>query len=63
MKKNIIKGCLFAILSAVIFGCMPLMVKNIYADGVNPFTLTLKMPVTRLPSAVLITALGRRFTA
>lgn len=39
MKKNLIKGYIFAILSAVIYGCMPLMAKNIYADGVNPFTL------------------------
>ncbi len=39
MKFKTIKGYLFAILSAVIFGCMPLMAKLIYADGVTPFSL------------------------
>lgn len=39
MSNNIIKGYIFAILSAVIYGCMPLMASYIYADGVNPFTL------------------------
>ena len=34
-----VKGYLFAVLSAVIYGCMPLMAKHIYADGVNPLTL------------------------
>jgi len=34
-----VKGYLFAVLSAVIYGSMPLMSKYIYADGVNPFTL------------------------
>lgn len=38
MNQNV-KGCLFAVLSAVIYGCMPLMAKYIYADGVNPLTL------------------------
>ena len=39
MNRKTVKGYLFAILSAVLYGCMPLMAKNIYADGVNPFTL------------------------
>lgn len=39
MSRKTAKGYLFAILSAVIYGCMPLMAKHIYADGVNPFTL------------------------
>ena len=34
-----IKGYLFAIISAVIYGCMPLMAKYVYADGVNPMSL------------------------
>ena len=33
----------FALLSAVIYGCMPLMAKYIYADGVTPLTLALEM--------------------
>ena len=36
--KNL-KGCLFAVLSAVIYGSMPLMAKYVYADGVTPLTL------------------------
>ena len=39
MSKNTIKGYLFAVLSAVIYGTMPLMAKYIYADGVTPATL------------------------
>ena len=39
MSRQTVKGYIFAILSAVLFGCMPLMAKHIYADGVNPFTL------------------------
>lgn len=39
MDKSTLKGYLYAIASAVIYGCMPLMAKHIYADGVNPLTL------------------------
>lgn len=39
MRRQILKGCFFAIASAVIFGCMPLMAKQIYSCGVNPLTL------------------------
>lgn len=39
MHTKSTKGYLFAVLSAVIYGCMPLMSKFIYADGVDPFTL------------------------
>lgn len=39
MNSETAKGYLFAVLSAIIYGCMPLMSKYIYADGVNPFTL------------------------
>lgn len=54
MKKNLIKGYLFAVLSAVIYGCMPLMVKNIYADGVNPFTLVfLRNFLSLIPLGIL----------
>ena len=54
MKKNLIKGYLFAVLSAVIYGCMPLMVKHIYADGVNPFTLVfLRNFLSLIPLGIL----------
>ena len=39
MQNKSIKGYVFAVLSAVIYGSMPLMSKYIYADGVNPLTL------------------------
>ncbi len=39
MNEKKLKGYFFAILSAVIYGCMPLMSNYIYADGVNPITL------------------------
>lgn len=49
-----IKGYIFAILSAIIYGCMPLMAKYIYADGVNPFTLVfLRNLFSVLPLAIL----------
>jgi drug/metabolite transporter (DMT)-like permease len=39
MHSKSVKGYVFAVLSAVIYGSMPLMSKYIYADGVNPLTL------------------------
>ena len=50
MKTQIYKGYLYAVLSAVIFGCMPLMAKNIYADGVTPMTLVFLRNLLALPS-------------
>ena len=41
MTKSNVKGYIFIILSAVIFGSMPLMANYIYADGVNPLSLVL----------------------
>ena len=54
MKHKTLTGCIFAILSAVIYGCMPLMAKYIYADGVNPLTLVfLRNFFSLIPLAVL----------
>ncbi len=54
MDKNTIKGYVFAVLSAVIYGSMPLMAKNIYADGVNPLSLVfLRNSFSLVPLAVL----------
>lgn len=41
MKNTRVKGYFFIIASAVIFGCMPLMAKGIYAEGVTPLSLVL----------------------
>ncbi|MBR2043525.1 MAG: DMT family transporter [Clostridia bacterium] len=53
-----IKGYIFVILSAIIFGCMPLMATKIYADGVNPLSLVLLrnfLSVPMLAVAALLT--------
>lgn len=46
---KLIKGYLAAIASAVMFGCMPLMAKYIYADGVTPMTLVFLRNFLALP--------------
>jgi len=43
-------GYAYSILSAVIYGCMPLMASYIYAEGVNPMTLVLLRNFLALPS-------------
>lgn len=48
-QKTMLKGYAFVILSAVIFGTMPLMAKNIYNEGVNPLTLVLLRNFLALP--------------
>lgn len=54
MSSKIVKGYLFAVFSAIIYGCMPLMSKYIYADGVNPLTLVfLRNIFSVLPLAIL----------
>lgn len=54
MNKNVAKGYLFAVLSAIIYGCMPLMAKHIYANGTNPMTLVfLRNFFSLLPLAFL----------
>ena len=47
--KATTKGYVYIILSAVIFGCMPLMAKHIYADGANAITLVLLRNAISLP--------------
>lgn len=54
MKKQMLTGYICAICSAVIYGCMPLMSKYIYADGVNPLTLVfLRNALSILPLGIL----------
>lgn len=54
MGSKTVKGCIFAVLSAVIYGSMPLMAKYIYADGVTPFTLVfLRNLVSLIPLGIL----------
>ena len=53
-KANILTGYIYAVVSAVIYGCMPLMANYIYADGVSPMTLVfLRNFLALIPLAVL----------
>ena len=57
---KMIKGYVFAVLSAVIYGCMPLMAKYIYEDGVNPLTLVFLRNALSLPSLALLAYLQKK---
>ena len=58
--KKTITGYLLVIFSAMIFGCMPLLVKNIYADGVNSLSVVLLRNLLSAPAAVLLAYLQRK---
>lgn len=47
--RKLLKGSFFIIVSAVIYGCMPLMARYIYADGVNSITLVFLRNLLALP--------------
>lgn len=49
MQKQLSKGYIFIILSAIIFGLMPLMTKFIYAQGVNSVSLVFLRNILSLP--------------
>lgn len=55
-----LKGYLYVIISAVIFGCMPLMARYIYADGVNSLTLVLLRNLLSMPVLGLLAFLQHR---
>lgn len=58
--KKQITGYLCAILSAVIYGCMPIMAKYIYAEGVTPMTLVFLRNALALPSLALLAILQKK---
>ena len=58
-NSKLLRGYLFVIVSAVIYGCMPLMAKFIYADGVNSMTLVFLRNLLALP-VLLILALRQQ---
>lgn len=60
MSAKIMKGYIFAILSAVIYGCMPLMANYIYADGVNPMTLVFLRNFLALPVLAILAFLENK---
>lgn len=53
-RKKQLAGYVCAILSAVIYGCMPLMANYIYQEGVNPLTLSLLRNLLALPSLAIL---------
>ena len=56
---NKIKGYIFVALSAVVYGCMPLMAVNVYADGVNAISLVLLRSLIAMP-VFLVLALVKK---
>lgn len=60
MNKRIIRGYLFVIASAIIFGCMPLMAKHVYADGVNSITLVFLRNLFSLPVLAVLAFIESR---
>lgn len=59
-RRQLIKGYLLVIFSAMIFGCMPLLVKGIYADGVNSLSVVLLRNLISAPVAAVLAYLQRR---
>jgi len=53
-RKQTITGYFLVILSAVVFGCLPLLVKGIYAEGVNSLSTILFRNLLSAPVAGLI---------
>lgn len=54
MKKNkSVLGFILVIASAIIFGCMPLITRFIYAEGVNSFSLVFLRNLLSLPMLAL----------
>lgn len=58
--KQRLAGYICAILSAVIYGCMPIMAKYIYAEGVTPMTLVLLRNALALPSLALLSIIQKK---
>ena len=54
-NKNLIKGYLLVILSAFIYGCMPMLTRYIYAEGVNRESVVLLRNLLSLPLLAFLT--------
>ena len=59
-RNKQLAGYTCAILSAVIYGCMPIMAKYIYAEGVTPLTLVFLRNALALPSLALLTIIQKK---
>lgn len=53
-RKQTFQGYFLVIFSAVLFGCMPLMVKRIYADGMNSLSVVLMRNCLSLPVVCIL---------
>ncbi len=60
MQNKMMKGYILSILSAVIYGLMPLMATYIYADGVNALTLVFLRNFLALPSLAVLAFVKHR---
>lgn len=61
MKQNkLITGYIFVILSAFIFGLMPLMAKLIYKDGSNPQSLVFLRNIMSIPVLLLLSVFSSK---
>lgn len=60
MRKTTVKGYFFAVLSAVLFGCMPLMATGIYDQGVTPTALVFWRNLLALPGMAFLAYRERR---
>lgn len=59
-RSTLWKGYLCAITSAVLYGCMPLLSKLIYADGINAVTLVLFRNLLALPLLGVLAFVGSK---
>lgn len=53
-NKSLFAGYIFVILSAIIYGLMPLMAKFLYREGVNPITLVFLRNILAAPMLALL---------
>ena len=61
MKKNVlIKGYAMVLLSALLYGCMPMITRYLYADGVNRETAVLLRNMLALPVLTMLCLRGGR---
>lgn len=60
MRKTTAKGYFYAVLSAVLFGCMPLMATGIYDQGVTPTALVFWRNLLALPGMAFLAYRERR---
>jgi len=54
LQRKLIKGYFFVIFSAALFGCMALITKNIYADGVNSLSAVFLRGCLSLPILAIL---------